>query len=146
MNILILDELSLASAILSQKLADQYIIDVEEEYQSGKDSFAGSGYELVILGIKHLTPEVLDLVKILKEEPAAPGIIVFSYNKQKDERMALLDAGADFYFSHSWEIHRIPELVNVINFVYQNKRIPAGSDAGEDGIQKSGRRFVRANH
>ena len=77
--------------------------------------------DVVILDIRLPHRSGIDLLKDIKENPAAPIVIMITNYPYRQYRQGCMAAGADYFFSKTHEFEMIRETLSRIGFHYQNK-------------------------
>jgi two-component system response regulator DevR len=77
--------------------------------------------DVVILDIRLPHRSGIDLLKDIKENPAAPIVIMITNYPYRQYRQGCMSAGADYFFSKTHEFEMIRETLSRIGFHYQNK-------------------------
>ncbi|MGW8303519.1 MAG: response regulator, partial [Desulfobacterales bacterium] len=75
----------------------------------------------VILDIRLPRRSGIDLLKDIKENPAAPIVMMITNYPYRQYRVGCMAAGADYFFSKTDEFEMIRETLSRIGFHYQNK-------------------------
>jgi two-component system response regulator DevR len=77
--------------------------------------------DVVILDIRLPRRSGIDLLKDIKENPAAPIVMMITNYPYRQYRQGCMAAGADYFFSKTDEFEMIRETLSRIGFHYQNK-------------------------
>lgn len=117
MKILIADQLSILSEVLKKKFS--YIKGVEFVRTSDvltdlPEQVQVLSPHIVILGIRSFSEEQVELLKTMRRESSARGIIVFSYHDLMEYEDLFRRAGADFFFTQSRDLPTLMDLVSVL--------------------------------
>ncbi len=124
LTVYIVDDSLVMRERLSESMAD--ISGVEIAGQSGDPfealhSIGKSHPDVVILDIRLPRRSGIDVLKDIKENPAAPIVIMVTNYPYRQYRQACMAAGADYFFSKIDEFEMIRETLSRIRLDHQNK-------------------------
>ena len=124
LTVYIVDDSQVMRERLTESVAD--IAGVEIAGQSGDpfealDRIRKSHPDVVILDIRLPQISGIDLLKDIKERPAAPIVIMITNYPYHQYRQACMAAGADYFFSKIDEFEMIRETLNRIGLDHQDK-------------------------
>ncbi|MCF6342690.1 MAG: response regulator transcription factor [Bacteroidales bacterium] len=140
MKILIVeDEVALAESIGEYLKDEGYVNELAFDYQSASAKISAHSYDCVIVDINLPDGNGLDLIRELKENRAASGIIIISARNSLDDRIAGLDIGADDYLVKPFNLSelnaRIKSVIRRINFSGSNEIVLNEIRVDTDAIQ-----------
>jgi DNA-binding NarL/FixJ family response regulator len=124
LTLYIVDDSEVMRERLTESVAD--IAGVEIVGESG-DPFGALNRirklhpDVVILDIRLPRRSGIDVLKDIKENPAAPIVIMITNYPYRQYRQGCMAAGADYFFSKTDEFEMIRETLSRIGFHYQNK-------------------------
>ncbi len=124
LTVYIVDDSEVMRERLTESLAD--IAGVKIAGQSGDpfvalDSIKKSHPDVVILDIRLPRRSGIDVLKDIKENPAAPIVMMITNYPYRQYRQACMAAGADYFFSKIDEFEMIRETLSGIGLHFQNK-------------------------
>ncbi|MEJ2100737.1 MAG: response regulator transcription factor [Desulfobacterales bacterium] len=125
LTVYIVDDSQVMRERLTESVAD--IAGVEIAGQSGDpfealDSIKKSHPDVVILDIRLPQISGIDLLKDIKERPAAPIVIMITNYPYHQYRQACMAAGADYFFSKIDEFEMIRETLSRMGLHHQNQK------------------------
>ncbi|MDQ7043676.1 MAG: response regulator transcription factor [Sulfurimonas sp.] len=98
MNLLIVEDDSLTSKQLLQLLnSEKYNCDLANGYHEAKELIDKNSYSLILMDWNLGDGDGLALLKELREEEIVTPVLMLSANSAIDDRVAVLDSGADDY-------------------------------------------------
>jgi len=117
LTVYIVDDSKVMREKLMESVAD--IAGVQIAGQSGDpfealDSIKESYPDVVILDIRLPGKSGIDVLKDIKENPAAPVVIMVTNYPYRQYRQACMTAGADYFFSKIDEFEKIRETLKCI--------------------------------
>ena len=108
MKILIIeDEKELSSSICSYFASEQFVCETAFDFHTASEKIALYEYACVILDITLPGGSGLDILKELKQQDKADGVIIISAKNAMDDKIFGLKAGADDYLTKPFHM---PEL------------------------------------
>lgn len=121
MKILIIeDELELCKSIVAYLKISNYICDIAPDYKTAMSKIESFEYDCILLDISLPDGNGLDVLKELKANKQADGVIIISAKDSVEDKIAGLNLGADDYLQkpfHLSELHaRIATLVRRLKF------------------------------
>jgi DNA-binding NarL/FixJ family response regulator len=78
--------------------------------------------DMVILDIRMLGRNGVDIIKNIKKGKAAPLVIIFTNYPYPQYRKKCMEAGADFFFDKSTEFHKVVEVLKKLGEESGKKR------------------------
>jgi two-component system response regulator DevR len=122
LTVYIVDDSQVMRERLTESVTD--IAGVEITGQSGDpfEALAGirkSHPDVVILDIRLPQRSGIDMLKDIKEQPAAPIVIMVTNYPYRQYRQACMAAGADYFFSKTDEFEMIRETLSRIGLCHQ---------------------------
>ncbi len=109
MKILIVeDNLQLARNIETYLHAEGNVCEVADTYMKAIDKIVAYGYEMLILDIMLPDGNGLDVIRELKKQNSAAGVLIISAKNSLDDKLTGLNLGADDYLTkpfHLSELH-----------------------------------------
>ncbi|MCF6171489.1 MAG: response regulator transcription factor [Bacteroidales bacterium] len=140
MKILIVeDEVALAESIGEYLKDEGYVNELVFDFQSASEKINTYSYDCVIVDINLPDGNGLDLIRQLKKNRAASGIIIISARNSLDDRIAGLDIGADDYLVKPFNLPelnaRIKSVIRRINFSGSNEIVLNEIRIDTDAIQ-----------
>lgn len=127
LSVYIVDDSLVMRERLAESVAD--IADVEIAGQSGDplealDEIKKSHPDVIILDMRLPRRSGIEVLKDIKENPAAPIVIMVTNYPYRQYRQACIEAGADYFFSKSDEFEMIRKTVSHMGLNHQNKIHP----------------------
>ena len=124
LTVFVVDDSQMMRERLIESMAD--IEGVEIAGQSGDpfealDGIRDSHPDVVILDIRLPRRSGIDLLKDIKEKPAAPLVIMVTNYPYRQYRQACMAEGADYFFSKIDEFEKIRETLSRIRHHYPQK-------------------------
>ncbi|OOQ59656.1 response regulator transcription factor [Mucilaginibacter pedocola] len=124
MKVLVLeDNPQLGASIREFLTREGYLCEVADTYAKAKDKILSSGYDLILLDIMLPDGNGLDLLRIIKQENIASGVLIISAKEALDDKIRGLEGGADDYITKPFHLS---ELHARLRAIYRRKN-PAGS-------------------
>jgi len=125
LTVYIVDDSQAMRERLTESLAD--IAGVEIAGQSGDpvvalDKIKKSHPDVVILDIRLPKRSGIEVLRDIKEYPAAPIVIMITNYPYRQYRQACMAAGADYFFSKINEFEMIRETLSSLDLHYQKKK------------------------
>jgi len=116
MKILVIeDETEMRNNIVQSLKLESYVVETAEDYFAAKEKLDIYEYDCILLDIGLPGGNGLELLKELKKEGKAGGVIIVSAKGSTDDKVSGLNLGADDYLAkpfHMAELHaRIKSLV-----------------------------------
>lgn len=114
MRILIIeDEMKLAEAIAFRLKKEHYIVDINNDGESGLDNALTNVYDLIILDV--MLPKVngFDILKEIKKEGIDTKIIMLTAKSMIEDKLYGFEAGANDYITKPFHMDELVARVNV---------------------------------
>jgi len=125
LTVYIVDDSQVMRERLSELVADIAGVEIVGQYGDpleALDSIRKWHPDIVILDIRLPRRSGIDVLKDIKENPAAPIVLMVTNYPYRQYRQACMAAGADYFFSKIDEFEMIRETMNRIELHHQNKR------------------------
>jgi DNA-binding NtrC family response regulator len=120
-RILIVDDEEPVRRLLKKELGRKgFHTDTAENGDKAYAKLVGSSFDIILLDIVMPGMDGMSMLKKLKNDPAAPAIIVLSGKATVDTAVSAMKAGAYDYLTKPY---KLDELAIVINRVYEQKRL-----------------------
>jgi len=124
LTVYIVDDSQMMRERIAESVAD--IAGVEIVGQCGDplealDSIGKSHPDVVILDIRLPRRSGIDVLREIKENPAAPVVIMVTNYPYRQYRQACMAAGADYFFSKTDEFDTIRETLSRIGVQHRNQ-------------------------
>lgn len=120
MKILIIeDETGLSKSILAYLKGQDYICEVADTYKGALDKVERYDYDCILLDITLPDGNGLNVLKALKEDKKADGVIIISAKDSIDDKIYGLNLGADDYLAKPFSL---PELSARVSAVIRRRR------------------------
>ena len=108
MKILIIeDEKELSNSIVTYLKRENYLCDVADSVATGMRKMEDFGYDCIILDISLPDGDGLQILKELKANRRAEGVIVLSAKNSLDDKIAGLGLGADDYLAKPFHLSEL---------------------------------------
>ncbi len=118
MRVFIVDD----SAIVRERLVAMFseLIDIEligqaQHARGAAESIRKLKPDLVILDIRLGGGSGIDVLQDIKQDKAAPMVMILTNYPYPQYRKKCADAGADFFFDKSTEFDKVPEVLKKLN-------------------------------
>ncbi len=140
MKILIIeDEVALAESIGDYLKDEGYVYELAFDYNAASAKVNAYEYDCVIVDINLPDGNGLDIIRELKENRSASGIIIISARHSLDDRITGLDIGADDYLVKPFNLSelnaRIKSVIRRISFSGSNEIVFNEIRIDTDAIQ-----------
>lgn len=121
MKILVIeDNRELLGAVEDILRAEKYVCEVAADFHTALEKTALYRYDIVVVDINLPDGSGLELIKVIKKQNAATGIIVISARNSLDNKIEGLDLGADDYLTKPFDmaelVARVKALLRRRNF------------------------------
>jgi DNA-binding response OmpR family regulator len=115
MKILIIeDEAALSNSIAAYLEQDNFVCETAYDFNGAMEKIALYDYACIILDITLPQGSGLDILKRLKQENKADGVLIISAKNSLDDRVSGLNAGADDYLSKPFHLAELAARVAAI--------------------------------
>jgi|SRR5579863_3165172 len=115
MKVLIIeDEKALSASIFAYLNSEQYICEIAADYHSAMNKIGQYDYACIILDINLPGGSGLDVLKELKSNKKAEGVLIISARNSLDDKLNGLNAGADDYLSKPFHLSELAARVAAI--------------------------------
>ena len=108
------DEKDLQQAIANYLHRDGNICEVASDYYEAIDKISIYDYDIIILDINLISGSGLDVLKLLKKEKKAAGVIIISANNSLDDKLLGLDLGADDYITKPFHLAELNARITAV--------------------------------
>ena len=108
------DEKDLQQAIANYLHRDGNICEVASDYYEAIDKISIYDYDIIILEINLISGSGLDVLKLLKKEKKAAGVIIISANNSLDDKLLGLDLGADDYITKPFHLAELNARITAV--------------------------------
>jgi DNA-binding response OmpR family regulator len=98
------DEQSLSQSIVDYLTMQHYVCEVAMTYQEALYKIESFNYDCVVLDIMLPDGHGLQLLKYMKEEKKADGVIILSARNELDDKLTGLQMGADDYLTKPFHL------------------------------------------
>ena len=131
MRILIIeDEMKLAEAIAFRLKKEHYIVDINNDGETGLDNALTNIYDLIILDV--MLPKVngFDILKEIKNEGIETKVIMLTAKSMLEDKLYGFESGANDYITKPFHMDELVARVNVQlrNNITTNKNIVEAGD------------------
>ena len=121
MKVLIIeDNTALAKSISDYLNGEKYICEVASNCNQAKEKLVLYSYDCILLDIMLPDGNGLDILRFVKKEKIAGGILIISAKDALDDKIIGLDEGADDYVTKPFHL---PELHARIRAIYRRKNL-----------------------
>ncbi len=115
MKILVIEDDSSLSEIIERTFKNEnYIVETAQSFSSAYSKLANFEYDCILLDIMLPDGGGLDLLKYLKEQRKAGGVIIISAKDSIDDKITGLNLGADDYLAKPFHLSELVARVNSI--------------------------------
>ncbi|MDB5121528.1 MAG: DNA-binding response OmpR family regulator [Sphingobacteriales bacterium] len=132
MKILIVeDEKKLADSIRTYLANEQFTCEVAYDYYEAIEKIQLYEYACIILDITLPNGNGLDILKELKQEKKADGVLIVSAKNSLDDKVKGLKIGADDYLTKPFHL---PELAARVSSIIRRKSFEGNNQIALDGL------------
>lgn len=115
MKILVIEDDSSLREIIERTFKNEnYIVETAQSFSSAYSKLANFEYDCILLDIMLPDGGGLDLLKYLKEQRKAGGVIIISAKDSIDDKITGLNLGADDYLAKPFHLSELVARVNSI--------------------------------
>ena len=115
MKVLIIeDEKALADSISTYLNSEQYVCEIAEDFNTALAKIAHYEYACIILDINLPDGSGFNILKELKKQKKAEGILIVSARNSLDDRLNGLNSGADDYLTKPFHLSELAARVSAI--------------------------------
>jgi DNA-binding response OmpR family regulator len=115
MKVLIIeDEMALSQSIFTYLNSEQYICEIAPDFHSAMAKIGQYDYACIILDINLPGGSGLDILKELKSNQKAEGVLIISARNSLDDRLTGLNSGADDYLTKPFHLSELAARVSAI--------------------------------
>jgi len=114
------DNKGLASSIHDYLAGEGYICEVAASYEAAREKLALFSYDCILLDIMLPDGNGLELLKQIKADKIASGILIISAKDALDDKVNGLEEGADDYVTKPFHL---PELHARLRAIYRRKKL-----------------------
>jgi DNA-binding response OmpR family regulator len=115
LNLLIIeDEPDLSRNISHYLLQSLYVCETAADFQSAQDKLSHGNYDCIILDIGLPGGSGLDLLRQLKQDDQADGVVIISARNSLNDKVVGLELGADDYLTKPFHLAELSARVNAI--------------------------------
>jgi DNA-binding response OmpR family regulator len=108
MRILIIeDEIELSKSIVNYLKRENYLCDIADKVRTGIDKMEAFDYDCIVLDISLSDGNGFQVLKELKANGRADGVIIISAKDSLDDRIAGLNLGADDYLPKPFHLSEL---------------------------------------
>lgn len=119
------DNLQLARNIETYLHAEGNVCEVADTYMKAIDKIVAYGYEMLILDIMLPDGNGLDVIRELKKQNSAAGVLIISAKNSLDDKLTGLNLGADDYLTKPFHLS---ELHARIKAIYRRNNLGGGEE------------------
>ena len=115
MNLLIIeDEPDLSRNISHYLLQSLYVCETAADFQAAQDKLSHGHYDCIILDIGLPGGSGLDLLRQLKQDDQADGVVIISARNSLNDKVTGLELGADDYLTKPFHLAELSARVNAV--------------------------------
>lgn len=115
MKILIVeDEIELQQSIVTYLKTDGNLCEVASDFNEAYERVALYDYDIIILDINLINGSGLDILKFLKKNKKASGVIIISANNSLENKLDGLDLGADDYMTKPFHLAELNSRIRAV--------------------------------
>lgn len=125
MKILIIeDEPDVRNSLVQSLEEEKYLVEIADDYNAALEKISLYNYDCILLDISLPGGNGLDLLKEMKKQNKAEGVIIISAKDSLDDKVKGLDLGADDYLAKPFHI---TELHARVKAVFRRRKLDGNS-------------------